>query len=551
MAYYRILCDGYPLMDTRLDEYNVISPKCTVELNKTGSLSFDIAPNHPYYDMIHKLSSVITLLEGDEVIFQGRVLDDDLSFDKTKHVECEGELAYLLDSIVRPYTYGGSVRGLVTQLIQSHNEQVEKKKRFMVGQVTVEDPNDYITRAASAYPNTWSEFNDKCIKLLGGYVRLRYTPQQVTYFDYIESYGNVNEQVIDFGKNLLNLSKFVKGAEVATRIIPLGATIDNDGEAGEQKRLTIESINGGLDYVEDAEAIELYGVITKVVTHDDVTLKSVLLQRGYSDLAQQKFLQITLEITALDLHLLDVDVERIKIGDQIKVRSKPHGIDEYMLVSKIEIDLDDATNTVVTLGSAFTTLSNEIKGAGNIINDVNTIKSDYVTGEQVAGIQEKIENVRSSSESQIGQTSSEIMSQVSSDYASKSEVNSLNEELSSKLHQTDEDIQLTFERATLYTEQVNGEIRSIIETIMTYYRFDENGALIGKSGSPFETRIDNQELGFYQNGQRVAYINNQRLYVKDVEVYNVLTIGNYEIGYWDWKPRANGNLSLKWRGGAE
>ncbi|MCQ2569865.1 MAG: phage tail protein, partial [Limosilactobacillus sp.] len=310
MAYYRILCDGYPLLDTRLNDYNLISPKCTIELNKTGSLVFDIYPTHPYYDLIHKVSSVITFLEGEEIIFQGRVMDDDIDFDKIKTVECEGELSFLLDSIVRPYTYEGSVEGLVEQFIDSHNDQVETKKRFTVGQVTVTDPNDYIIRAASAYPTTWNEFNDKCIALLGGYMRLRYT-EQVTYFDYIENYGNVNSQVIDFGSNLINLSKYVKGADVATRIIPLGAVIDNDGEAGEQKRLTIENINDGLDYVEDNEAIGVYGVITKVVTFDDVTTETVLLQRGFQALPEQKLLQITLEITALDLHLLNVDVERI------------------------------------------------------------------------------------------------------------------------------------------------------------------------------------------------------------------------------------------------
>lgn len=550
MAYYRILCDGYPLMDTRLNDYNVISPKCTVELNKTGTLSFDIDPNHPYYDRIHKVSSVITLVEDDQIVFQGRVMDDDVSFDRVKTIECEGELAYLLDSIVRPYTYEGSVEGLVTLFIQSHNEQVEQKKRFSVGQVTVTDPNDYITRAASAYPDTWSEFNDKMINLLGGYMRLRYT-ENATYFDYVENYGNVNQQVIEFGKNLLNLSDYVKGADVATRIIPLGATLDNDGEAGEQKRLTIEGINEGLDYVEDSEAIELYGVITKVVTFDDVTTETVLLQRGYEALAAQKLLQVTLEITALDLHLIDVDVERIKVGDMIKVKSDPHGINEYMLVSKIDMDLYDPANTVVTLGSTFTMLTNELAGTGNVIEDVAMIKSDYVTSGQIEGIQGKIDDVASTSESQMAQTSTEIITQISSDFASKTELESLNEELSSQIKQTDSDLQLIFERSSLYTGQVEDEMRGIYEQILTYYRFDENGAMIGKAGSPFETRIDNQELGFYQDGQRVAFINNQRLYVMDVEIGNVLTIGNYENGYWDWKPRTNGNLSLKWRGGAE
>lgn len=545
MAYYRILCDGYPLMDTRLDDYSVSSPSCTLELNKTGSLTFDIDSTHPYYDMIHKVSSVITLLENDQIIFRGRVMDDDIAFDQVKTVECEGELSYLLDSIVRPYTYSGTVTDLVKTYLDSHNSQVEEKKQFKLGSVTVTDPNDYVVRASSDYPSSWDEFNDKCIDLLGGYVRLRYASDG-TYLDYLEDYLNVNQQVIDFGENLLDLSQYIKAADVATRIIPLGAQLEGTkDEEGTEKRLTIKSVNGGKDYVEDSEAVERYGVISKIVTYDDVTTASALLTKGNEALAAQKLLQVTFEVTAVDLHLMSVDVERIKIGDMIRVRSKPHGIDEYMLVSKVEMNLDDASKTVITLGSTFATFTNETKGANTVLSDVANIKSDYAS---TAVVQAAMNQVQNDVQTQIVQSSIDILTVVSTDHASKTDLETLNEELSSRIQQTDEDLQLTFERTTAQTERLGEETRSNFEKILTYYRFDEDGAIIGKADSPFETRVDNEELGFYQNGQRVAYVSNQRMYNTDVEVNNALTIGNNENGYWDWLPRQNGNLSLKWRG---
>lgn len=550
MSYYRILCDGYPLLDTRLEEYTVVKPTCTLELNKSGTLKFDIYPTHPYYNAIHKLSSVITLLENDTIIFQGRVLDDDINFDNAKSVVCEGELAYLLDSIVRPYEYTGSVSGMVTKYIVDHNAQVEAKKRFTVGQVTVTDPNDYITRAASAYPSTWNEVNDKLIKLLGGYIRLRYT-EDVTYFDYVTNYGSVNNQVIEFGNNLLDLTRYIKGADIATRIIPLGKTLENDGDKGEEKRLTITGINNGKDYVEDAEAIERYGVITKTATFDDVTTESVLLQRGYQTLEDKKKLKVTIELTAFDLHLFNVDIERIKLGDYIRVKSPKHNVNEYMEVSKLDLDLDNPANNKITLGTTFSTLTNEASGNSKLEKDVATIKSDYVTNGAIRSIQEQVKNVITSNESSIDQSASEILLQVSSDYASKSEVESLQEQLSSSISQTDENIQFTFERTTMYTEQVEGELRGKFESLQTYYRFDEDGAEIGKSDSPFKARFSNTELGFYDNGQKVSYIGNAKMYITDAEVNNKLTVGNYENGYWDWIPRQNGNLSLKWRKGGE
>lgn len=544
MAYYRIECDGYLIMDTRLDEYSVTNPSCKLEVNTTGSLEFEIDPSHPHYDKIHKISSVIRLISDDRIVFQGRVMDDDISFDNVKKIECEGELSYLLDSIVRPYTYDGSVEGLVQTYIDSHNSQVEEKKQFNLGVVTVEDPNNYIHRAASAYPTTFDEFKEKCIENLGGYMRLRYM-QDGTYFDYIEDYGNVNQQVIEFGKNLLDMSKFVKGADVATRIIPLGAVIEEEaGEQGTEKHVTIASVNDGLDYVEDPDAVELYGIITKVTTHDGITLPSNLITAGYADLAAQRLLEVTLEINALDLSVLDVNVEQIKLGDWIRVKSKPHNVDEYMLVSQIEMDLVDPSNNVITLGSTKTVLTNEISGMGGLKSEVEAIKSDYVTSANL-----EVAVVEASSA--IDRSASEIILSVSSEYATKTDLDSLNEELDSRITQTDEDLQITFERTTMYTQQVEEESRSNYEHIQTVYRVTEDGAEIGKSDSPFKAKIDNEELGFYENAQKVAYIGNKKMYITDAEINNKLTIGNYDNGYWDFLPRQNGNLSLKWRGGAE
>ena len=56
---YQILCDGYILHDATIDTLKSISPKCSLEINKTGLLSFKLPPTHPYYDKIKKHSKVI------------------------------------------------------------------------------------------------------------------------------------------------------------------------------------------------------------------------------------------------------------------------------------------------------------------------------------------------------------------------------------------------------------------------------------------------------------------------------------------------------------
>ena len=58
---YRVYCDSYLLHDPRLSDLKLINPKCDLELNKTGSFTFTIYPNHPYFDKLKKLKSIVTI----------------------------------------------------------------------------------------------------------------------------------------------------------------------------------------------------------------------------------------------------------------------------------------------------------------------------------------------------------------------------------------------------------------------------------------------------------------------------------------------------------
>ena len=49
---------------------------------------------------------------------------------------------------------------------------------------------------------------------------------------------------------------------------------------------------------------------------------------------------------------MNVDIESIKIGDWIRVLSKPHKLGQaYFLVTKLDIDLANPSNNKITLGN--------------------------------------------------------------------------------------------------------------------------------------------------------------------------------------------------------
>ena len=538
---FQISCDGLILHDIRLSkEYRVINPSCSLKLNSAGSMVFKIAPNHPYYDRINKLSSIITLTQDGEWIFSGRVLNDESDFRNIKTIEVEGELSYLVDSNQRTAEYHEiSVSDYFKTIIEKHNNMVNDEKKFVIGSVTVTDPNDSLYRFSN-YENTLETIQDKLIDRLGGYIRTRHVGT-TKYIDYVSDYENVNNQQINFGKNLLDLTKYIQGEEIATAIIPLGAKIESENEETEI-RLTIESVNDGLDYVYDEEAVNQYGWIFKTVIYDDVTIAGNLKTKALQELAMKKLLNIKLELNAIDLHLIDVDIERIKLGDKIKVISEPHGINQYMMVSEMKIDIEDPANSTINLGYTVQSLT-DITNSGDIKDKVEQIIIDYGVKQDISYLKKEYKNLYS----ELSRTTENIILKVSSEYASKNDLEAINNEFSSELEVRDNSIEMRFKSFENETKNINGIITSNQQLLEEYIRF--KGALIelGKIGNSFVAKLSNEKLAFLQDGVEIAYISNNKLYITDAEIKNMLTIGNPSNGYFDFIPRQNGNLSLKWR----
>jgi len=144
---YKVYSDSSLIFDSNRND--IFDACVDLELNKTGSFSFIIYPSHPAFDVLQKMKSIITVYQDDYLIFRGRILNDEQGWYNEKQVTCEGELAFLVDSIQRPYDFMSgdkhtTISDLFTFFIANHNLQVEdEEKQFYVGNITVTDPNDY------------------------------------------------------------------------------------------------------------------------------------------------------------------------------------------------------------------------------------------------------------------------------------------------------------------------------------------------------------------------------------------------------------------------
>lgn len=360
------------------------------EINKSDILTFSITSSHKLYNIIKERDrdNLVSVLWDDEILFRGEITTIESNFYLTKTITCRGELSYLNDSIVRPYstlegevsrTAPSSVDGYFEFLINEHNSQVEASKRFKIGknEGALLDSNNYIYRSDITYPFVGETIKDKIINSIGGYLKLDYDKDGTRTISLLKEVGEVNSQLIDFGVNLLDFVKNDETASTISFIIPLGATINDENEDTIDEYLTIaDEPDGELEYgyvkygdmIYSVNTVSKFGFIGKAERFDDITVASNLVKAGLAALKEYDNPITTIEIKAVDLSIIKPDYKQIQVGQYIHARSKPHNFDSYMLCSKISYDLIQPDNNVFTLGHVYDTFTGRSNTAIDTLN---------------------------------------------------------------------------------------------------------------------------------------------------------------------------------------
>ena len=256
------------------------SGKVVKGINSIDTFSFSMLPDNAGFYAINDFMTLVKVYNTNKerYEFYGRVLYSDTTMDEsgliTKDVTCESYFGYLCDSqqtVVGEKNW--TVRGLLQYIIDEHNSQLESYKRFTIGEVTVTDPNDNLY-CGIQYANTWDTLKDKLLDKLGGEIRFR-VENGVNYIDYLTQIGKTSETKITISRNMKSIKQEKDPSAYITRLIPLGMKMGENDE-----RLTIEEVNNGVKYIDDTNAIALYGIHVGFVEWDDVTEAKNLLTKG-------------------------------------------------------------------------------------------------------------------------------------------------------------------------------------------------------------------------------------------------------------------------------
>lgn len=328
---FSVWMDGKLLYSSAVNDpyYAIGTPILTLEAGKAGSLSFTMYPNHPEYDSLRRMLGRVVVYEDDTELFRGRILRMETNLYKERKVTCEGDLAYLMDSIADPGEYTESISAHFSRLVDMHNRQVESDKQFAVGIVNVDKATESQTFKTDSYRTTSAAMSEDLTGVFGGYIRTRRSGGTV-YLDYIGDYGKAGNQNIEFGVNMIDFSESVSSDDIFTVLLPTGS-----------EGVTMEGITGS-KYVKIPNAVERYGTVVRAVSFSDIKEAGAELMQAAYDYIEKNYKEMppTLTLTAIDLKRLDFALDGFELGTRIGILSEPHGINGSPVCSKISYNLE-------------------------------------------------------------------------------------------------------------------------------------------------------------------------------------------------------------------
>ncbi len=325
----------YAIYDTLLNE----------EIGLAGEFTFKVPPTNPLYEELTQ-GAFITVLDNNEEIWRGEIKDIKTDFNKIAEVYCVEDLALLGNEYAPPESITTDTYAQRFQAaIDYYNANRPTDRQFDVGYITnVTDTNLCNWKTE----HEWSILDSirECICRDTGYLRVRRIKTGGTVKRYIdcvrlEDYGKTATQPIEYSYNLMDYVKESDYGNLVNVLTPYGAELDTEIYEGYTERVEGDTIT-------NAASVAAYGRHAKAVVFDGVDDVDALNALASSYLSRYSQPQLTMEVKAVDLSQVE-NVEEIKIGDSVHIVAKPFAVDQWLYLTQIQRNLQNAGDNILTM----------------------------------------------------------------------------------------------------------------------------------------------------------------------------------------------------------
>lgn len=229
----------------------IVEPDLTLAASKAGDFTCTIPRTNNGFNKIIKGVTRLFVTKNEKIIFMGRIneVEEDLWLNQV--ITAEGALAYLNDSLSEKKIYSNennnqTLEYLLTDILNHHNSKFpdEPWKQFNVAVCEAKfvgrDDKDVTSNYLSYYSINFDktlELVTELVELADGAFKIEFNETLGTWDMYIYNKYNfpVNDsQPIEFGVNLLDLTKTNSFNDICTVVAPFGGDlIQTSKEIGE------------------------------------------------------------------------------------------------------------------------------------------------------------------------------------------------------------------------------------------------------------------------------------------------------------------------------
>lgn len=380
----------------------ISSPKLTLEKNSAGSFEFEMDPTNIANEYFKSMSSVVEIYKDGNIYWRGRMISEERDCYDRRKILCEGALNFLLDTVQLPMHISGGIRSWLGYLLTNdyhdpdapegqyhrcHNyfySETETYKQFTIAYF---DPALEVNEAVDWYAD-YETTGDLLSNVLEAYdvkMVVKYDNGKTNlyfYKDYPDSLRS--QQTIMFGKNLISYTRNWSLEDLATVIIPVGKKYEDSEERPVtpytppdlDASATIASINQGSVFLSaNDDIIRRYGRIYKKIEWNDISEPENLLDLAENYFSTYQFDKMTIELELYDLSAMmtgeEKEANELHLMGTVRCVSKPHGLDRYFPITKVEIDLNNPADTKFTLGEedGASTLTGSVANANSSLEE--------------------------------------------------------------------------------------------------------------------------------------------------------------------------------------
>lgn len=350
----------------------VLSPVLTREANKAGSLTFTIPLGNIAHSALSKLTTVVSVEQDGEVIWEGRVISTETDWWKNQKVTCEGELALLNDvgcrvpnAVQDMYFFLVSICSGVQ--VDNFEDYVYDFKNFDHDSSLDIESID-LTQENMNFCTAWEALNTYFIDRYPVYTWVAkekincngtdyYT--RVLYCYKLEDLPTNDGQAITFGKNLLDLTDSSLTENIITQVTAFGSSVKDKKFLWWKTGTTTTLYDATVTNTSDTNGTGRYGVIEKFISVDGTssTQASVKAAAQAELDAQNNRIVNSITVSAIDLKDAGYDCDRIKFMHKHQITSEPHNVNTSLPCVKIVEPLDHPDQKTFTFGITFSSLS--------------------------------------------------------------------------------------------------------------------------------------------------------------------------------------------------